>query len=124
MPRRRGCSERTSGGGYRASTWAPAPRRASATFLLVGADESGTLRSGSSSCPPICGASAMSTIARFVIATALASLVGTSTVRADFPARMKAGEIELTLNGAGGRTKYLMQMYEAGLYLSHPSNDG
>jgi hypothetical protein len=36
---------------------------------------------------------------------------------------MRAGDVELVLNGAGSRTKYLMQMYVAGLYLAQPSGD-
>jgi hypothetical protein len=50
-------------------------------------------------------------------------LTSAPAVRAAFPERMKVGDAELALNGAGARTKYLMQMYEAGLYLAQPSGD-
>jgi hypothetical protein len=51
-------------------------------------------------------------------------LIAPPAARAAFPAKVKAGDVELALNGAGARTKYLMQMYEAGLYVAQPSGDG
>ena len=42
---------------------------------------------------------------------------------AELPNALQAGDEKLTLNGAGARTKYLMQMYVAGLYLEQPSSD-
>ncbi len=36
---------------------------------------------------------------------------------ADLPPRMQAGKYELQLNGSGARTKALVPLYEAGLYL-------
>jgi hypothetical protein len=50
-------------------------------------------------------------------------LLAATDARAQFPAKLKVGESELTLNGTGARTKYLMQMYEAGLYLAAPGGD-
>ncbi len=47
----------------------------------------------------------------------------TPTAQAELPATLKAEGAMLTLNGSGARTKYLMQMYVAGLYLAEPSRD-
>lgn len=55
-----------------------------------------------------------------VIGSALAA---SSAARAETPASLKLGDVELKLNGTGSRNKYLMQMYEAGLYLAEPSAD-
>jgi hypothetical protein len=46
-----------------------------------------------------------------------------ATGRAELPAKLKAEGAELRLNGSGARTKYLMEMYVAGLYLAEPSRD-
>ena len=43
--------------------------------------------------------------------------------RAELPSALQAGDSKLALNGSGTRTKYLMSMYEAGLYLDKPSTD-
>jgi hypothetical protein len=51
------------------------------------------------------------------------ALAGPSAARAESPASLKLGDTELALNGRGSRTKYLMQMYEAGLYLADPNAD-
>ncbi|MCM2370640.1 chalcone isomerase family protein [Aporhodopirellula aestuarii] len=37
----------------------------------------------------------------------------------DFPQQIQAGQHRLILNGSGSRTKYLLEMYVAGLYLSN-----
>ena len=42
---------------------------------------------------------------------------------AELPDAIQVGEVKLALNGAGARTKYLMQMYVAGLYLTEPSSE-
>jgi hypothetical protein len=57
--------------------------------------------------------------------TALAVVVATPPrpANAELPAMVRAEGANLVLNGAGARTKYFMQMYEAGLYLSRPSKD-
>lgn len=61
---------------------------------------------------------------RFAAATALClALVAAAPVRAELPSKLKIGETTLVLNGAGSRSKYLMKMYEAGLYLTEPSHD-
>ena len=44
-------------------------------------------------------------------------------VAADLPAQIQAGPHRLVLNGSGTRTKTLLQLYIAGLYLTQPSND-
>lgn len=45
---------------------------------------------------------------------------GTATA-ADLPSIIHAGEHRLVLNGSGVRTKALVQLYTAGLYLTRPS---
>jgi hypothetical protein len=56
--------------------------------------------------------------------TAIALLLALAApAGAETPATLKLGDTQLTLNGRGSRTKYLMQMYEAGLYLAEPSAD-
>lgn len=42
---------------------------------------------------------------------------------AELPNTLQAGDAKLTLNGSGARTKYLMEMYVAGLYLAQPSSE-
>lgn len=42
----------------------------------------------------------------------------------NLPEKLKAGETELRLNGAGVRSRYFMDLYVAGLYLMGPSRDG
>jgi len=41
----------------------------------------------------------------------------------ELPNTLKAGKTELVLNGAGVRTKFMMDMYVAGLYLEKKSHD-
>lgn len=53
----------------------------------------------------------------------VASTAAFSSHAADLPPRIQAGEHRLVLNGQGVRTKTLMQLYVAGLYLTNPSND-
>jgi len=62
-------------------------------------------------------------VATFALGLLLAASVAPAA-RAAFPTKVKAGDVELVLNGSGARTKYLMQMYEAGLYVAQPSSDG
>lgn len=50
-------------------------------------------------------------------------LAAPGVARAQVPDKLKVGDAELVLNGSGARTKYLMQMYVAGLYLAAPNND-
>jgi hypothetical protein len=57
-------------------------------------------------------------LAAFGFVLTLPTLAGAET-----PASLKLGDVELKLNGAGSRSKYLMQMYEAGLYLAEPNAD-
>ena len=58
------------------------------------------------------------------IVVSILTLTAAPAARAELPARLKIGDAELVLNGSGARTKYLMQMYVAGLYLAQPSGDG
>ena len=51
------------------------------------------------------------------------SLLALNAAYAELPNAMEAGGEKLMLNGSGARTKYLMQMYVAGLYLGQPSSD-
>lgn len=46
-----------------------------------------------------------------------------TSAHARLPAKITFGDATLVLNGAGSRTKYLMEMYVAGLYLTKPSQD-
>lgn len=54
---------------------------------------------------------------------ALALVLPAATALAELPASIKVGDATLALNGAGTRTKYLMSMYEAGLYLGAKNAD-
>jgi hypothetical protein len=59
-----------------------------------------------------------------IVGIAVASVfVAESSATAALPAKLKAGDVELSLNGSGARTKYLMQMYVAALYVAEPSRD-
>ena len=51
------------------------------------------------------------------------SLFALNAAYAELPNALQAGDEKLTLNGSGSRTKYLMEMYVAGLYLEQPSSD-
>lgn len=42
---------------------------------------------------------------------------------AGFPRQLQVGEQRLVLNGWGARTKTFLQLYVAGLYLTHPSTN-
>lgn len=42
---------------------------------------------------------------------------------AELPERLQAGKHRLVLNGAGARTKTLLQLYTAGLYLTEPESN-
>jgi hypothetical protein len=59
-------------------------------------------------------------IATIALATAL-SLTPLDSVHAELPGTLQVGDAKLVLNGSGARTKYLMKMYVAGLYLTQPS---
>ena len=61
-------------------------------------------------------------IRRFLLA-ALMSLSVISTVRAELGPQLTIGKQALQLNGAGVRTKTLVQIYESGLYLLKPTRD-
>ncbi|MBU6237569.1 MAG: chalcone isomerase family protein [Planctomycetes bacterium] len=61
-------------------------------------------------------------IRRFLMAIFLCLAV-ISTVRAELGPQLKIGEQVLQLNGAGVRTKTLVQIYESGLYLLKPTKD-
>ena len=52
-----------------------------------------------------------------------ATSVANHTDAAEFPRQLQAGEHRLTLNGWGARSKYLMELYVAGLYLDQPSSN-
>lgn len=41
----------------------------------------------------------------------------------DLPPKVKVGDVELALNGAGVREKYFLDLYEAALYLPQPTSD-
>ncbi|HMP05315.1 MAG TPA: chalcone isomerase family protein, partial [Lacipirellulaceae bacterium] len=60
---------------------------------------------------------------RMLLLAASLVLTVSQGVRAELPATLKADDVTLALNGSGARTKYLMQMYVAGLYLPQPSRD-
>ena len=51
------------------------------------------------------------------------SLLTSSAAYAELPNALQVGDEKLALNGSGSRTKYLMEMYVAGLYLAQPSSD-
>ncbi len=55
-------------------------------------------------------------------------LVGSSltvlpAIAGELPSQIQAGEHRLVLNGEGARTKTLIELYVAGLYLTQPSTD-
>jgi hypothetical protein len=58
-----------------------------------------------------------------LLGTLFLTAAATAPAHAQFPARLRAGDAQLVLNCTGARSKYLMQMYEAGLYLLSPSGD-
>jgi len=58
--------------------------------------------------------------ATVILTTAILWLPANSAL-AELPKSVQAGDAKLALNGSGARTKYLMQMYVAGLYLARPS---
>jgi len=61
-------------------------------------------------------------VATFALATGL-SLLSSNSVNAELPNTLQAGNAKLVLNGSGARTKYLIKMYLAGLYLTQPSSE-
>lgn len=50
-------------------------------------------------------------------------LLASNAAYAELPSTLQVGNEKLTLNGSGSRTKYLMEMYVAGLYLAQPSSE-
>lgn len=50
-------------------------------------------------------------------------LISSRPAHAELSNTLQIGDAKLVLNGAGARTKYLMQMYVAGLYLTEPSGE-
>lgn len=64
------------------------------------------------------------TLRSIVSALAVALVVTTvGSAHAELPTVLESGGAKLTLNGSGVRSKYLMKMYVAGLYLTKPSKD-
>ncbi len=61
-------------------------------------------------------------IRRFLLAIVMC-LAGISAAQAELGPQLKIGEQVLLLNGAGVRTKTLVQIYESGLYLLKPTKD-
>jgi hypothetical protein len=60
----------------------------------------------------------------FTLALAIASILGSvRPAHAELPTVLQSGGAKLYLNGSGARTKYLMKLYVAGLYLVEPSKD-
>jgi hypothetical protein len=57
------------------------------------------------------------------LAASFALLAAAPRAHAQLPPVLRAGEVDMVLNGTGARSKYLMQMYVAGLYLTGPSRD-
>jgi len=55
--------------------------------------------------------------------TIVLGLAAPSTLQAELPTVLESGGAKLVLNGSGVRSKYLMKMYVAGLYLTKPSKD-
>lgn len=51
------------------------------------------------------------------------SLAELPAIAGDLPSEIRAGEHRLVLNGEGARTKTLLELYIAGLYLTQSSND-
>ena len=51
------------------------------------------------------------------------SLVQLPAVAGDLPSQIQVGEHRLVLNGEGARTKMLLELYVAGLYLTQPSSN-
>jgi hypothetical protein len=65
-----------------------------------------------------------------IILVLITAVLSTSSIKAQktigdvtMPKKVKVGETELELNGAGARVKLFMDMYVAGLYLKTPSKD-
>ncbi len=63
------------------------------------------------------------TTASLALVLAIANLSAAQAGTKDLPGQLQAGEHRLVLNGAGARTKTLLQLYVAGLYLPRPSNN-
>ncbi len=52
-----------------------------------------------------------------------ATIIADSSLAAEFPRRIQAGEHRLVLNGWGSRTQFFLDLYVAGLYLVQPDSD-
>lgn len=64
------------------------------------------------------------TFRSIVSAVAVTLILATPcAVRAELPTVLESGGAKLVLNGSAARSKYLMKMYVAGLYLTKPSKD-
>lgn len=59
----------------------------------------------------------MKHLALGMLAISFAIALAAEPARAEMPGRLNVGGYQLTLNGSGSRTKSLIQLYEAGLYL-------
>ncbi len=55
------------------------------------------------------------------VATVLVALVSQAVQAVELPATLNVGQQQLVLNGKGSRSKYLMELYQAGLYLLQPN---
>lgn len=67
----------------------------------------------------------MSITLRSIVSVLAVALVVTTlgSAHAELPTVLESRGAKLTLNGSGVRSKYLMKMYVAGLYLTKPSKD-
>jgi hypothetical protein len=61
--------------------------------------------------------------ASLALVLALATQSATRAGSNDLPGQLQAGDHRLVLNGEGVRTKTLLQLYVAGLYLPRPNNN-
>lgn len=62
-------------------------------------------------------------LAILVLATVASSPIAPRAA-AELPRALQIGDAQLALNGSGSRSKYMMTMYVAGLYLTKPNADG
>ena len=58
-----------------------------------------------------------------ILVLVVAATITNRAAAADFPAQFKAGEHRLLLNGWGARTKFYLELYVAGLYLTKANNN-
>ncbi|MEZ6137777.1 MAG: chalcone isomerase family protein [Pirellulaceae bacterium] len=62
-------------------------------------------------------------LAAFAFVLASSGAISGHAHAANFPPQINAGEHRLVLNGEGARTKAFIELYEAALYLTQPSNN-